>query len=403
MHNFAPIIRDSTMEFHAPHNKQTRPHPPPMDETTYASDKKHLTDVQVGMCLTLNKVGWSQSEIADEFGVCQSTISRVLKRHNYETFNGRDGPPGRPRKTTERDDRHIIRIAKANHTLPFRDITNIITNNTDLNISPKTVARRCQEVQLISRYATRKPFLTEQHKKNRLEWALRHKDLTVEEWFKVIWSDECLMKVGQDSRRRRVLRQPGTELQEKNLSVSFKSSRVTIMIWACFSGERLGPILTLEQGGIGSEEYMDILYEGLVPMLDDLLNHHDDDAEEPDIIQVRSEYPYTFMHDNAPCHTTPEVLKLLEDEGIRVMKWPPNSPDLNPIEHLWPDLKHRFYLEFCKLRSTPSTRRTSYQQYEEIIHKLWDTTSRELIRSLMESMPRRCQAVIDNGGGHSGY
>jgi len=370
-----------------------------MDETTCPSEKKHLTDVQVGISLALSKVGWSQSAIADEFGVRQSTISRVLKNHKYETFDGRDGPPGRPRKTTEREDRHIIRIAKANHTLPFRDITNL----TSLNVSPKTVARRCGEVRLVSRYATRKPFLTKQHKKDRLEWALRHKDLTVEEWLKVIWSDECLMKVGQDSRRRRVLCQPGTELQEKNLSTSFKSSRVTIMIWACFSGDRLGPILTLEQGGIGSEEYMDILYEGLVPMLDDLLYHHDDDTEDSNTVQVRSENLYTFMHDNAPCHTTSEVLKLLEDEGIRVMKWPANSPDLNPIEHLWPDLKHRFYLEFCKLRSNPSTSRMAYQQYEEILHKLWQTTSRELIRALMESMLKRCQAVIDNGGGHTGY
>jgi transposase len=219
----------------------------------------------------------------------------------------------------------------------------------------------------------------------------------------VLWSDECLLKVGQDSRRRRVICQPGISLQDSNLSVSFKSSRVTIMIWACFSGERLGPILTLEQGGIGSEEYMDILYEGLIPMLDDLLNHHDDGTEDPDVIQVRSEYPYIFMQDNAPCHKTPEVLKLLKEVGIRVMKWPPNSPDLNPIEHLWPDLKHQFYVEFCRLRSNPSTSKMSYQKYEEIIHKVWGETSWKLIRSLIESMPRRCQAVIDNKGGATGY
>ena len=71
------------------------------------------------------------------------------------------------------------------------------------------------------------------------------------------------MKVGQDPRRRRVLRTPGTALDENNSAASFKGQRVTIMVWACFAGDHLGPLLTFEKGGIGAEEYMEILYEGL--------------------------------------------------------------------------------------------------------------------------------------------
>jgi len=297
-----------------------------MDENTPPSGYKHLTDIQIEQCLALEYAGWSQRAIAHEVGCSKSTVGRVLKDYNYQTFITRNKHPGPTRKTSESDDRLLIRTARKHYDLPFRDITNI----SGLPISAKTTAHRCKEVQLISRYARRKPFLTSKHKKDRLEWAMRYKDLTYEEWCKVIWSDECLMRIGIDPRRRRVLRSDGKALEGKYLTPSFKSGCVTIMIWACFSGDRIGPVLTFEQGGIGSDEYMDILYDGLLSMVDDLLQP----PQGTDTIQVVDENTLLFMHDNAPCHKTEDVHELLQENNIPVMVWPANSPDLNLIENL---------------------------------------------------------------------
>ena len=81
------------------------------------------------------------------------------------------------------------------------------------------------------------------------------------------------------------------------------------MIWACFSSTRLGPVLTFEQGGISSDEYMDILYEGLVSIVDNLLAV----PEGAETVEVADESTFLFMHDNAPCHKTQDVADLLRE------------------------------------------------------------------------------------------
>src|SRR5438045_104353 len=84
-----------------------------MSDNIPLSKYKHLTDVQVMQCLTLAKTSWKIRKIADEVGCSKSTVGHVLQDHDYKTFTVGPKSSGCPRKTTEHEDRLIVRTAKA--------------------------------------------------------------------------------------------------------------------------------------------------------------------------------------------------------------------------------------------------------------------------------------------------
>lgn len=104
---------------------------------------------------------------------------------------------------------------------------------------------------------------------------------------------------------------------------------------------------------------------------------------------------FLFMHDNAPAHRARRLQAYLEEEEIEQLPWPPYSPDLNPIEHLWDALDRAVR----KRRVQPTT----LVELENALVEEWDELSRRDINKLVESMPRRVTSVIQAQGGYTKY
>jgi hypothetical protein len=109
-----------------------------------------------------------------------------------------------------------------------------------------------------------------------------------------------------------------------------------------------------------------------------------------------------FMQENAPIHTAHASREWLEVHGVHTVNWPPYSPDLNPIEHLWWALKkklHELHPEFDNMGDSQA----EWDAFELGLHEAWAAIPDSLIAKLIRSMPRRLDAIRQASGYQTKY
>ncbi|KAL1921757.1 uncharacterized protein VTP21DRAFT_10399 [Calcarisporiella thermophila] len=104
-----------------------------------------------------------------------------------------------------------------------------------------------------------------------------------------------------------------------------------------------------------------------------------------------SKQEIVFQHDNDLKHKAKLVDRWFDKNQVQVLDWPSQSPDLNPIENLWAEIKGHLRSRFPKI--------TSQDDLWKKVNILWESLTQEDCLKLIRTMPERIQAIIKAKGG----
>ncbi|UYV66106.1 Transposase [Cordylochernes scorpioides] len=304
-----------------------------------------------GMVIGLKRAGWSIRQIAADTHLGASTVHRLwrrwLEQGNVAIYRNVDAT----RVTSARVDRRILRQAVAAPQATCTAILQHVQDTLDHSISTRTISRRLVANGLHSCRPLRRLPLTPPNRRQRLEWC-RARSTWMTEWHRVVFSDESRFCLSSESRRVRAWRRRGERSNPAAIVERPTVRQRGIMVWDAIAYDSRSPLLRI-QGTMTAQRYVD-------------------DVLRPVTLPYLQGVPNTlYQQDNARPHTARISQQALQD--VQMLPWPPYSPDLSPIEHVWDIIGRR-------LHALPQPR--SEDELWQMVEREWRAIPQDAIRTL---------------------
>ena len=230
------------------------------------------------------------------------------------------------------------------------------------------------------RIARQKPFLSRANQKKRLQFAIQRQNWTIEDWSRIVFSDESKFKLYKSDGRTYIRRSIGEALNPQCVQQMVKHGGGSVMVWGAFTFLKTSNLVRINHR-MKAVDYTEVLKENLIPFL-----------------ELFPESQKVFQQDNALIHTAKRTMNFLEESGIEVLEWPPQSPDQNPIEHLWEAIDRSLRLSMHQANG-----RRNLDHLFHYLQEAWQSIPDDVLFNLLNSMPARIEAVIRAKGAHTRY
>lgn len=315
--------------------------------------------------------GKSLRDIGQTVGRAHSSIQRVISNYTSTGSIISKSRTGRPPLLTKRENKRIIQLVRLNPRITAYQVKLEVEERFSKSVSDDTIRRIIKKAGYHSRVARRKPYISDINRQKRMDFANEFVSKPPEFWNKVIFSDESKFCIFGIKGKKLVWRKKGTALDKNNLVPTVKHGGGGIMVWGCMAANGIGK-LTFIDSIMDQMGYIQVLKDNLLQSAQ----------------QLGLEQNFWFQQDNDPKHTAVNVKLWLLYNVKNQLRTPPQSPDLNPIEHLWDLLERRIRKHSI----------TSKNMLKDKIVEEWEKITAEDTRKLVESMPRRLIDVLNRKG-----
>ena len=306
-----------------------------------------------------------------------STIERLVRRLR-KTGRVADQPrSGRPRVTSQRQDRAIRLAHLRNRHLTATETAVDTVGSHNRRIHPKTVRNRLRDFGLRIRRPNVGLPLNRARRARRMAWvtAQAPRRFPIRQWRRVFFTDESRSTLFRSDGRRRLYRRRRERFADACIFERDRYGRGSVIVWGGILHGVKSPLIVVP-GNLAGVRYRDeILRPAAVPLV--------------------QQHQMTFQHGNARPHVARVCKDFLANNNIVPLDWPPYSPDLSPIENLWDELDRRVR----RRRNTPNT----LEQLRTALLEGWENIPMRKIKAVVNSMQRRIRAVINARGGHTRY
>lgn len=270
------------------------------------------------------------------------------------------------------------RLALMVETFEREPFTSTKTFAKEFNCDVQTVRNHLRQAGILHKKPVMRINLTEADKAARVRFAREYRDF---DFTHAIFSgDKCF--ISNEAGRKHVWRVMNTQYELKNKNKkNTESDRVMVNLWAWMCSGGPGELVYIPERSNGAS-YLELLRDVMVPTVRVVYP----EVEMPKII---------FFQGNYPVNRWCMVNKWIKQQPyLHAVRWPVRSPDLNPLENLWAIIVQRW---------DPKKERTRGALVSHI-DEVWNCLrGSDLCEILVNSMRKRCDAVINAGGALTKY